>query len=48
MLVVEGLSRRDTVGMTTRGGSATVAVNHLELDWLSTSTNKIIEYLSAP
>lgn len=41
-------SCRDTAGMTTHGGSVTVAVNHLELGWVSTSTNYILQYLSAP
>jgi len=40
-------SCRDTAGMTTHGGSQTVSVNHLELGWVTTSTDWIAQYLSA-
>ncbi|WP_066672788.1 lipase [Sphingomonas sp. SFZ2018-12] len=40
-------SCRDIQGITTHGGSVTVAVNHLELGWVSTSTDYIRQYLSA-
>lgn len=36
----------DNVGVTSYGGGATVSVNHLELGWLSTSTNQIRSWLA--
>jgi hypothetical protein len=38
-------SCRDTAGVTNHGGSVTVAVNHLELGWVATSTDYIRQFL---
>lgn len=40
-------SCRDSVGITNLGSSVTVAVNHLELGWVSTSTSYIRTFLEA-
>ena len=40
-------SCRDTTGILTDAGSATIAVNHLELGWESTAQSKLLSWLSA-
>lgn len=40
-------SCRDIVGVTTHGGSATIAVNHLELGWETTAINQVKTWLTA-
>lgn len=40
-------SCRDALGITTEGGSATLAVNHLELGWDSPTTTQIRSWLAA-
>jgi len=37
----------DTVGVTTNGGDATIAVNHLELGWDAPAVNQIKTWLAA-
>lgn len=41
-------SCREMAGVTTHGGSVTIATTDLELGWVGTSTNYILQYLSAP
>lgn len=41
-------SCRDVVGVATHGGSATIAVNHLELGWDAPATSQVAAWLTAP